>query len=148
MKKVYLLLHNTGEYEDSFTETVGAYLDKNARDNEITRLNNANEYLEAQRDLWNEISDYLDDIEHPEYDKFWDEYQHPMPVPEEYENYLYTDSFERFVYWMTKEMNDTFLKHDKKFWEDMYNYYVKDSGQYGPNNPGYYSGTECHLYEK
>ena len=89
----------------------------------------------------------MDYIEYPEYDKFWEEYKHPMPVPEEYENYLYNDSFERFVYWMTKEMNDTFKKHDLQFWEDMFNYYITNNGQYGPSNPGHYSGSECDLYE-
>ena len=147
MKRVYLLLHNTGEYEDSFTTTVAAYLDKDARDKEIERLNTANDNLENYRELWNEISDYLDNLEHPEYDKFWEEYKHPMEVPEEYENYLYSDSFERFVYWMTNEMNDTFNKHDLQFWKDMFNYYITDNGQYGANNPGYYSGAECDLYE-
>ena len=147
MKKVYLLLHNTGDYDTSYTTTVRAYLDKEARDNEIKRLNGIHDNLESHRDLWTEITDYLEDIEHPEYDKFWDEYQHPMEVPEEYENYLYNDSFERFVYWMTKEMNDTFLKYDIQFWEDMYNYYVKNYGQYGSSGPGHYSGSECDLYE-
>ena len=149
MKKVYLLLHNTGEYEDSFTTTVAAYLDKDARDKEIERLNSVNEYLENYRDLWNEISDYLDNIEHPEYDKFWEEYDYKSKtvVPEEYENYLYSDSFDRFVYWMEKEMNDIFNKHDLSFWKDMFNYYIANNGQYGPNNPGYYSGAECNLYE-
>ena len=147
MKTIYLLLHNTGDYDNSYTKTVRAYFDKETRDNEIKRLNDIHDYFESHRDLWNNIADYLEGIEHPEYDKFWDEYQHPMPVPEEYENYLFNDSFERFVYWMTKEMNDTFSKHDIKFWEDMYDYYVTNYGQYGPDGPGHYSGSECELYE-
>ena len=76
MKRVYLLLHNTGEYEDSFTTTVAAYLDKDARDKEIERLNTVNDKLENYRELWNELSDYLDNLEHPEYDKFWEEYDY------------------------------------------------------------------------
>ena len=48
---------------------------------------------------------------------------------------------------MTKEMNDIFKEHDLQFWKDMFRYYIKDNGQYGPNNPGYYSGEECDLYE-
>ena len=147
MKKIYLLQHNTGEYEDSFTTTIAAYIDKDVRDKEIERLNNENDNLEDCRELWNTISDYLDNIEHPEYDKFWDEYNNTMEVPEEYDNYLYSDSFERFVYWMTKEMNDIFKEHDLQFWKDMFRYYIKDNGQYGPNNPGFYSGEECYLYE-
>ena len=110
-------------------------------------MNNENDNLENCRELWNKISDYLDNLEHPEYDKFWDEYDNTTEVPEEYDNYLYSDSFERFVYWMTKEMNDIFKKHDLQFWKDMFRYYIKDNGQYGPNNPGYYSGEECDLYE-
>ena len=45
MKKIYLLQHNTGEYEDSFTTTIAAYIDKDVRDKELERVNNENDNL-------------------------------------------------------------------------------------------------------
>jgi hypothetical protein len=144
--KIYLIEHNTGEYEDTCSVIIGAYFSKQKRDIEIARLTQINDEMESQRDYWTFLSDKLDSIETPEYDDFWDNHT-DGDVPEEYENYLYSDSFERFKFWLNKEMSDEYNKHDEDFWKKMFNYYITLNGQYGASEPGYYLPRECKLFD-
>ena len=143
---LYLIEHHTGEYDTSFSKVIKAYFSKQKRDIEIERLNKLNEEMESLRDFWNLISDKLDDIEKPEYDEFWDNYT-DGDIPPKFENYLYSDSFERFVYWMTEYLPEEFSKYEEEYWEKIFNYYITLNGQYGSSEPGYYYPCQCKLYD-
>ena len=85
-KRIYLI-HEYGEEEkDSWERIAYAFLDKDSRDKKIRELNFLIEKWETYRPLWNEITDALNNAEYDEYDKYID--------------YLNSDSFERFIYWM------------------------------------------------
>ena len=132
-KKIYLIREFGGEYEDSWEAIRFAFFNKENRDKKLNELNNKIDELESYRELWLDVSDKLNDIETPEYDKFWEEYDSSdeKDIPEEYQNYLWCESFERFVYWMQKELNYIYVKYSEDIWKDIYKYYEEQHCQYG-----------------
>jgi hypothetical protein len=144
-KKIYLIREFGGEWEDSWENIAFAFLDKESRDKKIKELNGHIEELETYRPLWEEITDKLDEIEHPEYDAFWEKYKHPMEVPDEYENYLYSDSFERFEYWMNKVLPEKYAEHTVEFWKELYTFYEDLNMQYGDYHRSHYDELEIEI---
>lgn len=144
-KKIYLIREFGGEWEDSWERIAFAFLDKESRDLKLKELTGYIEYLESYRSLWEEITETLDGIEHPEYDAFWEKYKHPMEVPAEYEDYLYSDSFERFEYWMNKVLPEKYAENTVEFWKELYSFYVDLNMQYGDYYKSHYNGLEMDI---
>jgi hypothetical protein len=131
-KYIYLVREFGGQYEDSWEAIRFAFFNKETRDAKIKELNTKIDEMESYRELWNEISDKLNEIETPEYDKFWEEYDSDeQDVPEEYQNYLWCESVERFIYWMQKELNDIYVQYSEDIWKEIYKYYEEQHCQYG-----------------
>ena len=65
-KKIYLIREFGGEYEDSWEAIRFAFLGKDNRDKKLKELNDSKNEMESYRDLWDEISVTLDNIEYPE----------------------------------------------------------------------------------
>ena len=58
--KVYLIEENGGQYEDSYTIILQpAYLNKKDADNKLAELKAYNKYIESKEELWEHISDVL-----------------------------------------------------------------------------------------
>ena len=131
-KKIYLIREFGGEYEDSWEVIRFAFLNKKNRDVKLKELNDYKNEMESYRNLWENISKVLYDIEYPEdYDKYCNGEIEGEEYDAIYENYAPSDSFERFKYWMQEKLNDTYMKYPDETWEEIYNYYEKCSCQYG-----------------
>ena len=98
-KKIYLIREFGGEYEDSWEVIRFAFLNKKNRDAKLEELNDYKNEMESYRNLWENISEVLYDIEYPEdYDKYCNGELDGEEYDAIYENYAPSDSFERFKY--------------------------------------------------
>lgn len=145
-KKIYLIREFGGEYEDSWEAIRFAFLNKENRDKKLKELNDSKNEMESYRDLWNEISEALDNIEYPE--EYYDYCECKLEGPEYdviYENYTPSDSFERFKYWMTEMLPDIYNKYTEETWENIYNYYEECSCQYGALYTSYFDEQDINI---
>ena len=130
-KKIYLIREYGGEYEDSWEAIRFAFLNKKNRDKKLKELNDSKNEMESYRDLWENISEVLDNIEYPdEYYKYCSCEIEGEEYDAIYENYTPSDSFERFKYWMSEMLPDIYNKYTEETWKNIYNYYEESSCQY------------------
>lgn len=62
MKKIFVIIEQGGQYEDSWTRVVKAYEDKNAAEKFINAYNSKQDMLELTSDDWMDWYDKLDEI--------------------------------------------------------------------------------------
>jgi hypothetical protein len=145
-KKIYLIREYGGEYEDSWEAIRFAFLNKKNRDKKLKELNDSKNKMESYRDLWNEISEALDNIEYPEeYYKYCNCEIEGDQYDAIYENYTPSDSFERFKYWMTEMLPDIYNKYTEETWKNIYNYYEESSCQYGCLYTSYFDEQDVDI---
>lgn len=145
-KKIYLIREYGGEYEDSWERIEFAYLNKENRDKKLAELNERIDGLEKYREMWVDISSKLDAIDLPEdYCNYINDFDVNRPEIPEYENYVYYDSFERFVYWMNKVLPELYNEHTEDFWKSLYDYYEEGNAQYGSLYTSYFDAQEVEI---
>lgn len=145
-KKIYLIREFGGEYEDSWEAIRFAFLNEKNRDAKLKELNDSQNEMESYRDLWNEISEALDNIEYPEeYYKYCNCEIEGDQYDAIYENYTPSDSFERFKYWMTEMLPDIYNKYTEETWKNIYNYYEECSCQYGTLYTSYFDAQDINI---
>lgn len=145
-KKIYLIREFGGEYEDSWELIRFAFLNKKNRDQKLRELNNCKNEMESYRELWNEISEALDNIEYPEeYYKYCNCEIEGEQYDVIYENYTPADSFEQFKYWMTEILHDTYNKYSEETWKNIYNYYEECSLQYSGLYESYFDAIDIDI---
>lgn len=148
-KKIYLIREYGGQWEDSWERIAYAFLDEESRTKKLNELRKHNSKMESHRLLWDEITEILDKADHPEYDKFFmEDYDFNKEIPDEFENYLYSDSFERFIYWMNKCLPITYQKYSEDFWKDLYYYFEVQNKQYGEFYSSYYDTLEIDITDE
>lgn len=141
-KKVYLIRESGGEYEDSWEILLEGYFNKDKADECLNSLNANKNKMESYKDFWFDLTNKLDDIEHPEYDEFWENWKNGDDVPDEYENYLWSDSTERFIYWLKKDFNDIYIDKGEKLLIELYEYYKLGYHEY---NTSYFDIVEVDI---
>lgn len=129
-KTVYLIRESGGEYEDSWEHIIEGWFDKDAAQQRLDEFNNHKNRLEDYKDFWFELTNNLDEIVHPEYDEFWENWKTGDPIPDEYEDYLWSDSKERFIYWVKKDFNDIYIDKGEELLIELYDYYKNEYHEY------------------
>ena len=143
-KRVYLITEFGGEWEDSWELLKYAFFNEDKCKEMLTHLKEHVSKMESYRTFWEEIIQKLNQIEHPEYDAFFDIWDHLSEIPKKFENYLYYDSFERFEYWMENYFLEDYDKLNKELWKELYQYYQTESKYYDDSTNYFMSSLEIY----